>query len=345
MHAANASVRPAPDTDANLETRLAAASRPRLTRSVWELISSVPVFLGLWLLMYASLQISYLLVLLLAIPTAGFLLRTYIIFHDCAHGSFLRSSRANALLGGVLGLFVFTPFAKWRHDHAVHHATAGNLDRRGTGDVPTLTVDEYNHLPPRGRFWYRVTRHPVAMFGIGPIYSMLIMQRKVNPVDRPSIQRSVRRTNVALLLIVGALCWLLGWRNVLLVEAPLIFLGGGAGIWLFYVQHQFEQTSWKRSADWTYADAALSGSSFLALPGLLRFFTGNIGYHHIHHLSPRIPGYRLHRTHAENDALHTVPKVSLWDGIRAVRLKLWDEDTARLVTWAQLRHMTGPPPR
>jgi omega-6 fatty acid desaturase (delta-12 desaturase) len=291
--------------------------------------------------MYASLRVSYLLVLLLAIPTAGFLLRTYIIFHDCTHGSFFRSPRANALLGGVIGLMVFTPFAKWRHDHVVHHATAGNLDRRGIGDVPTMTLDEYNDLPPRGRFWYRLTRHPVAMFGIGPVYSMLIMQRKIDPWDRPRAQQSVRRTNVALVVIVAALCWLIGWRDFVLIETPLIVLGGGAGIWLFYVQHQFEQTSWHRSADWTYTDAALSGSSFLALPGLLRFFTGNIGYHHIHHLLPRIPGYRLHRAYRQDELLPSGPKLSFCDGLRAIRLKLWDEDNARLVTWAQRRRMLG----
>jgi acyl-lipid omega-6 desaturase (Delta-12 desaturase) len=310
-------------------------ARSHLGRSLVALLTSVVPFIGLWVLMYLSLQTSYLLTLALAVPTAGFLLRTYIIFHDCAHGSFLRGKRANAWLGGFLALLVFTPFAKWRHDHAVHHATAGDLDRRGRGDVPTMTVDEYNAEDRRGHFWYRLFRQPMVMFGIGPIYSMLIMQRKVDHTDRPRIQRSVRLTNLALVFIVGGLCYLIGWQALLLVETPLIALAGGAGIWLFYVQHQFDDVYWERTAQWNYADAALRGSSYLHLPKILQFFTGNIGLHHVHHLSPKIPGYYLQRAHDNNEIFHDVPKVSLWQGLRAVRFKLWDEEASCLVTWRE----------
>jgi omega-6 fatty acid desaturase (delta-12 desaturase) len=310
-------------------------ARPDLGRSLLALATSVVPFIGLWVLMYLALQVSYLLVLALAVPTAGFLLRTYILFHDCAHGSLLPGRRANAWLGAVLALIVFTPFAYWRHDHVVHHATGSDLDRRGIGDVPTLTVAEYNARSWRGRLAYRLFRNPMVLFGLGPIYSMLVMPRWVPRSARPRIRRSVWGTDLALALVVGGLCWLLGWRDFVLVEAPLIPLAGGVGIWLFYVQHQFEDTYWQRSAEWSYEDAALRGSSYLRLPKVLQFFTGNIGFHHVHHLSPKIPNYNLQRAHDETPIFHSVPRLSLWDGLRAVRLKLWDEDAARLVTWAE----------
>jgi len=294
-------------------------------------------FLILWALMYATLQVSYLLVLALAIPTAGFLVRTYILFHDCAHGSLLRGRRANAILGSVLALIVFTPFARWRHDHVVHHATAGDLDRRGVGDVPTLTVAEYNERSRTARLGYRLFRNPVVMFGVGPIFGMLVLPRWAARSASARIQRSVWRTNVALAVVIGGLCWLLGWREFLLVQVPLILLAGGTGIWLFYVQHQFEETYWERPEAWSYTDAALRGSSYLRLPKIVQFFTGNIGLHHVHHLNPKIPNYNLQRAQDESPIFRSVPRISFWDGLRAVRLKLWDEDTARLVTWAELR--------
>jgi omega-6 fatty acid desaturase (delta-12 desaturase) len=312
-------------------------AQPDLGRSLLSLATSVVPFIGLWVLMYLALQVSYLLVLVLAVPTAGFLLRTYILFHDCSHGSFLPGRRANAYLGAVLALIVFTPFALWRYEHAVHHATGSDLDRRGIGDVPTLTVAEYNARSWGGRLGYRLFRNPMIMFGLGPIFAMLLEPRWVNRSARPRIQRSVWGTNLAIALVVGGLCWLLGWRDFLLVEAPLVPLAGGVGIWLFYVQHQFADTYWRHSPEWSYTDAALRGSSYLRLPKVLQFFTGNIGLHHVHHLNPKIPNYNLQRTHDENPIFHSVPRVSLWDGLRATRLKLWDEDAGRLVTWAESR--------
>jgi len=316
---------------------LDAYARPDVWRSVFALATSVLPFVALWVLMYAALQVSYLLVLALAVPTAGFLMRSYILFHDCAHGSLLPGRRANEWLGSVIAVMVFTPFARWRHDHRVHHATAGDLDRRGVGDVPTLTVAEYQARSWRARLGYRLFRNPLVMFGIGPIYGMLVMPRWAARSAGSRIQRSVWRTNLALVLGVGALCWLVGWREFLLVQTPLVVLAGGTGIWLFYVQHQFEETYWERPQNWTYADAALRGSSFLRLPRILQFFTGSIGLHHIHHLNPRIPSYNLQRAQDECEIFQSVPRLSLFDGIRAVRLKLWDENAARLVTWAELK--------
>jgi omega-6 fatty acid desaturase (delta-12 desaturase) len=290
--------------------------------------------------MYLALDVSYLLTLALAIPAAGFLIRTFIVFHDCTHGSFLASKRANVWLGTTLGLFTFSTFACWRHAHLVHHATAGDLDRRGVGDVPTKTVVEYQALSPRGRLAYRLFRNPLVMFGIGPIFALVVQPRIVPRTARPRIKRSVRATNLVLVLLVGSLCWLIGWQNYLLVQLPTIMLAGATGIWMFYVQHQFDDVYWESGERWSYADAALRGSSYLKLPKVLRFFTGNIGLHHVHHLSARIPNYNLQRAHDENPIFHTAPTLSLADGIRAVRLKLYDEHRGRMVTFAQARDST-----
>jgi omega-6 fatty acid desaturase (delta-12 desaturase) len=318
---------------------LAPYARPHLGRSLLDIATSIVPYLALSVLMYLILDVSYLLVLALAIPAAGFLLRTYIVFHDCAHGSFLPSRRANAWLGVALGLVVFESFLSWRHSHAVHHATAGDLDRRGVGDVPTLTVAEYRASPWRRRLGYRLFRNPLVMFGIGPIYALVLQPRFVSRSSRPRVRHSVIGTNIALAVLVGALCWLVGWREYLLVQWPTVVLAGSAGVWLFYVQHQFEDTYWQAKGDWSYADAALRGSSYLRLPKVLQFFTGNIGLHHVHHLSARIPNYNLQRAHDENPIFHNVPTLSGWDGLRAVRLKLWDEDRGRLVTFRDARRL------
>jgi acyl-lipid omega-6 desaturase (Delta-12 desaturase) len=316
---------------------LAPYAQPHLGRSMRELATSVLPYLGLSVLMYLSLKVSYLLVLAIAVPAAGFLVRTFILFHDCSHGSLLRSKRANMWLGAVLGLFVYSPFLRWRHDHAIHHATSGDLDRRGGGDVHTLTVSEYQALSPRSRLLYRLFRNPLVMFGIGPIAALLVGPRIVSRDARPRMKRSVIGTNIVLAVVVAALCWLIGWQDFLLVQAPTVMLAGSAGIWLFYVQHQFEDAYWQESGGWSYADAALRGSSYLKLPKVLQFFSGNIGLHHVHHLNARIPNYNLQRAHDENPIFHSVPTLSFMDGMRAVRLKLWDERTGRMVGFAQAR--------
>lgn len=317
-------------------------AQPHLGRSLLGFVTSVVPYVALSVLMYLALNVSYLLTLALAIPTAGFLVRTFIVFHDCTHGSYLRSKRANMWLGRAVGLLVFSPFASWRHEHMVHHATAGDLDRRGGGDVATMTVAEYQALAWRERLAYRLFRNPFVMFGLGPIFALVVEPRLLSRSARPRIQRSVISTNLALAALVGALCWLMGWREYLLVQAPTVMLAGAAGIWLFYVQHQFENVYWENGERWSYADAALRGSSYLRLPKALQFFTGNIGLHHVHHMNTRIPNYNLQRAHDENQIFHGVPTLSCANGIRAVRLKLYDEDRGRLVTFAQARESPGP---
>jgi omega-6 fatty acid desaturase (delta-12 desaturase) len=317
---------------------LAPYARPRLDRSLLDLATSVLPYLALSVAMYLVVGVSHVLVLVIAIPAAGFLVRTFVVFHDCSHGSFLPSKRANAWLGVALGLLVYSPFLRWRHDHAIHHATSGDLDRRGGGDVRTLTVAEYRALPWTGRLGYRLFRNPLVMFGIGPIVALLVGPRLVARGARPRMRRSVIATNIVLGVAIGALCWAMGWRDFLLVQGPTIMLAGSVGIWLFYVQHQFEDAYWQGTGSWSYANAALRGSSYLKLGKVLQFFSGNIGLHHVHHLSAGIPNYNLQRAHDENPMFHDVPTLSLWDALRAVRLKLWDEERGRLVTFAQATH-------
>jgi acyl-lipid omega-6 desaturase (Delta-12 desaturase) len=327
-----------PTSDRRLgHEELAAYARPCVRRSVLDIITSVVPYLAVSVLMYFTLHVSYLLSLALVFPAAGFLVRTFVVFHDCAHGSLLPSKRANRYVGRFAGLFVMSPYQRWRHDHAIHHATSGDLERRGVGDIVTLTVDEYRARSWRGRLAYRAIRNPIVMFGLGPIIAMMVGPRIATRSQRPRLRHSVFGTDLALVTVIGGLCWLIGWQRFLLVWAPAAMLAGSIGIWLFYVQHQFEDAYWQSAADWTYSDAALRGSSYLKLPRVLQFFTGNIGLHHVHHLNARIPNYNLQRAHDENAIFHHVPTLSLWDGLRSVRLKLWDDEHGKLVTFAQER--------
>jgi omega-6 fatty acid desaturase (delta-12 desaturase) len=331
---------PAPATETSdrlLRELVAPYAKAHDGRAMWTLATSVVPYLALSFAMYLALSVSDLLVVALAVPTAAFLVRTFIVFHDCSHGSFVKSKRLNAWIGMATGLLLYSPFLRWKHDHAVHHATSGDLERRGVGDVRTLTVGEYAALSPRGRLGYRLLRNPLVMFGIGPIVAMMIGPRIVAKGARPRMRRSVLWTNLALALLVGGVCWLIGWQDYLVVCGLPALLAGSAGIWLFYVQHQFEDAYWENGESWSYADAALKGSSFLKLPRVLQFCSGNIGYHHVHHLSARIPNYNLQRAHDENPMLQAVPTLSLWDGARAVTLKLWDEDAKRLVSFGHVR--------
>jgi omega-6 fatty acid desaturase (delta-12 desaturase) len=319
-------------------------TQPRLARSLLDVATSVVPYVALSIVMFLTIATLPVLTLVLIVPAAGFLVRTFVVFHDCAHGSLLPSKRANRYLGRVLGLFVLSPFARWRHDHAVHHGSSGDLDRRGVGDIVTLTISEYQQRSWRGRLAYSMIRNPLVMFGIGPIMAMIIGPRIATRSQRPRLRNSVFATDVVLVAVAVGLCWLVGWKDLLLVWAPAAMLAGSIGIWLFYVQHQFEAAYWRHGDDWSYTDAALRGSSYLRLPRILQFFTGNIGLHHVHHLNARIPNYNLQRAHDENPALQDVPTLSFLDGLRAVRLKLWDEDRGRLVTFMQARSLSVAAP-
>jgi omega-6 fatty acid desaturase (delta-12 desaturase) len=315
-------------------------------RAGLDLVTSAIAYVALMIVMYLTLGVSVWLTLALAIPTAGFLLRTFIVFHDCAHGSFLTSRRANLWLGRITGLLVFQPFANWRHNHAVHHGSSGDLDRRGTGDVETLTVAEYMARPWKGRLAYRMFRSPAVMLGIGPVWSLMIGPRIWSRRMRPRQRHSVWLTNVALALLIGATIWAVGPGAWLLVQMPVAIIAGVVGVFLFYVQHQFEDAYWETGERWSYADAALKGSSYMKMPKLLQFFTGNIGLHHVHHLSAKIPNYNLQRAHDEIPIFSEVPVLGFGEALHSLRLKLIDPAGGRLLTWRQARElMTQQPDR
>ena len=322
---------------------LAEFAKPQWPLALRDLATSVLPYLALWVAMYLALDASYWLVLALSIPAAGFLVRTFIVFHDCTHGSFMPSREVNNWVGRACGVLVFAPFRSWQHSHARHHASAGDLDRRGEGDVPTYTVAEYRAMTWIQRTGYRLFRNPLVMFGLGPVFAMMITPRFVSRSARPRMNNSVMLTNLALTVVVGTMFFLIGWQAFLAIEMPTAVLAGTVGVWLFYVQHQFEDVYWESADQWSYADAALRGSSYLKLPKVLQFFTGNIGLHHVHHLSARVPNYNLQRAHDENPIFHDVPVLSLWDGLQCVRLKLWDEDSSRLVGWREIRAWSQHP--
>jgi acyl-lipid omega-6 desaturase (Delta-12 desaturase) len=313
---------------------LAPYATPDTRRGLADVATSVVPYLLLTALMYVADGVSVPLVIALTVPAAGFLMRTFIVFHDCAHGSFLPSRRANTWLGVACGLLVYSPFHSWRHEHAVHHATAGDLDRRGMGDIDTLTVAEYGALTRPRRIGYRLMRNPLVMLGFGPLWALILEPRLVPGWARKRFARKIIATDVVLLALLGGLCALTGWRAVLLVQLVPAMLAGATGIWMFYVQHQFEGVYWERTEAWTYAASALQGSSHLRLPRLLQFFTGNIGLHHVHHLHARIPNYNLQRAHDENSVFRDARELGLRDAVSALRLKLYDERDRRLVTFA-----------
>ncbi len=311
-------------------------ARPDLRRSLWMVVNTLAPFFGLWILMILSVQVSYWLTLLLAIPTAGFMVRTFIIFHDCGHGSFFKSRKANDVLGIITGIINFTPYYRWRHEHAIHHATSGDLDRRGIGDVYTMTVKEYFEAPWWKKVGYRVFRHPLAMFLVGPILVFVLIQRFPGPNLGKRELASVWWTNLALVTIIGLLCWGIGWQTYLLVQLPVMILAMAVGVWLFYVQHNFDPAYWEHQDQWEFAKAGLDGSSFYKLPAVLQWFTGNIGFHHIHHLSPKIPNYKLPECHKDNSIFHVKPMTLLFS-LKSLRLRLWDEEKRIMVGWKALK--------
>lgn len=303
---------------------------PDLNHSLWQITTSIVPYILLWAAMVFSLSISYWLTLLLAIPTAGFMVRIFIIFHDCGHGSFFESRKANDMLGILTGLLTFTPYYEWRHSHAIHHATAGNLDRRGIGDVQTLTVAEYIALPWWKKAGYRIMRNPLVMFTIGSFLVFAVGHRFPRKGFGKRERFSVIWTNLALAVIIAGLMLWIGWQAFLLVQVPILFLAASAGVWLFYVQHNFEGTYWVRKDKWDFVKTGLQGSSYYQLPAILQWFSGNIGFHHIHHLAPRVPNYMLPKCHAEN-RLFQVKPLTIRSSLRSLRLRLWDEDAGVMV--------------
>lgn len=309
---------------------------PETWRSLWQILDSVIPFLILWYLTYRSLEIGYWLTLLLCVFTAGFMVRTFIIFHDCCHGSFFKTVKANDRLGLLLGVLMFTPYYEWKHSHAIHHATAGDLDRRGIGDVLTLTVDDYLALPWWKKIGYRIMRNPLIMFTVGSFLVFALFQRFARPGTGKRERNSVVWTNLALAALIGWLMLMIGWKAFLLVQIPVLFMACSAGVWLFYVQHNFDGTYWERHDKWEYLKACLSGSSFYKLPAILNWFTGSIGFHHIHHLGPKIPNYKLARCYQENPMFQIRP-LTIRRSLKSLFYRLWDEKRKVLVGFSVLK--------
>ena len=318
---------------------LSSYARPSVFRSCFQLVNTFVPFCLLWYVMWRSLDYPYWTTLLLAIPTSFLMMRLFIIQHDCGHGSFFGSRRANNSVGFALGVLSLMPYEYWRRTHAIHHATHGDLERRGFGDIDTRTVREYLALSRGKRIGYRLVRNPFVLLAFGPIYQFMLKHRL--PLDLPRSWKrewkSIHMTNLALLAITLVMWQTIGLIPFLLVQLPIFLISGSLGIWMFYVQHQFEGAYWEEGEDWSFHAAAMEGSSYYDLPAVLHWLTGNIGVHHVHHLCCHIPNYRLLRCVAENPELEEVPRLTLWKSLGCLRLKLWDEDLRRLVSFTELR--------
>jgi omega-6 fatty acid desaturase (delta-12 desaturase) len=318
---------------------LAKYQQPNLRKAVWQLTSTLVPYVALWAGMYWIMRLGYpyWITLALSVVGGGLLIRIFILFHDCCHGSFFASRRANRIWGYVCGILTFTPYEEWRHTHAIHHATASDLDRRGTGDVWTMTVDEYQAAPRLQRLAYRLFRHPLVLFGLGPVGVFLLAHRLPRRGSRKYERYSVWFTNLALLAIILLASLTIGLGTYVAIQLPILAIGGAAGIWLFYVQHQFEGVYWARYGEWSPTKAALQGSSYYKLPKVLQWFTGSIGLHHIHHARPRIPNYSLQRCYEEVPELQLVESLALRTSLRSLQLRLWDERQQKLVSFRSLR--------
>ena len=320
-------------------TTLSPFRQPSLWRASWQTATTLGGYALVWYGMFLSLSVSWWLIVPLAVLAGGLLVRIFIILHDCGHGSFFRSKRANDFWGFVCGVLTFTPYYRWRWQHARHHASSGNLDRRGIGDIWTLTVQEYLDASRWQRLAYRVARNPAALLIVGPLLQILVIERipSASASGRARERHSVWWVNLAILVVAAGLGSLFGWGNYLLIQLIIVLVGGSAGIWLFYVQHQFDGTYWARSRNWDYVTAALQGSSYYKLPRVLQWFSGNIGFHHIHHLNPSIPNYHLERCHRSNPRFDEVQALTLRASLKTLCYRLWDESGQRLISFCQLR--------
>ncbi|CAM3714583.1 fatty acid desaturase [Mesobacillus zeae] len=324
----------------NLRKQVAPYEKSNTKDSIWQVINTLGPFFLLWYLAYKSLSVSYILTLALGIVAAGLVIRTFIIFHDCTHHSFFKNRTANKVLGTITGILTFFPYSQWGHEHSVHHATSSNLDKRGTGDIWMMTVDEYLASPGWKRLAYRIYRNPIVMFGIGPIYVVLLSNRFNRKGARMKERLNTYLTNVGMVLLILLLVSAIGWEAFLLVEVPIFLVSGSLGIWLFYVQHTFEDSYFEEDKEWEYVKAAVEGSSFYKLPKVLQWVTGNIGFHHVHHLSPRVPNYKLEEAHKNSVPLQNVPTITLKTSLTSLKFRLWDEQNKKFVGYKAVKTMS-----
>ena len=310
---------------------------PNWKKSWLQIINSVLPYFLIWALIGFFGHLSPLVPLILGIIAAGFMSRSFIIFHDCAHGSFFKSAKMNKIVGSMLCTITFTPFYKWRKEHIYHHSSVGNLDERGVGDIDTLTVEEYKKLTPFKKFTYRVYRHPVFLFFIASFILFAIKNRFGGGSMKPKERLKVIQANLAIIGVAGILIYFVGWQNYLIAQLTILYISSSAGIWLFYVQHQYEDVIWTRKEDWDHTKLSLYGSSFFKLPRLFQWFSGNIGFHHIHHLSPKIPNYNLEKCHYENEVFQEIKPLTFLSSFKTWKLRLWDEEKQMLVGFSALK--------
>lgn len=316
---------------------------PSRWRAAWQMANTLGAYALTWTLIYFAVTISWWLAAPLAVLAAGFVVRIFIIFHDCGHGSFFKSRRANDIVGFITGVLTLTPYYHWRWEHNIHHASSGHLDKRGTGDILTLTVQEYLESSRWKRFSYRLARNPFILFIVAPLYLFLIRQRFPSAKANKRERHSVYWMNLAIFGLATGLTLIFGLKTYLLIQLIITGTAGAAGVWLFYVQHQFDGVYWERGEDWDYTKAALEGSSFYKLPKVLQWFSGNIGYHHIHHLSARIPNYNLERCHKAHPLFQAVKPITFFQSFRSLTFRLWDEQRRKLVSFRHLRTLQAQP--
>lgn len=331
--------RPDDVTIHSMRQTLAAYARADSRQAVLQLVNTLVPYTALWVVLVYLADRGYPIaaILPLIFLASLFLVRIFIIFHDCSHNSFFPSRRANTVLGYVTGILTFTPFTYWQHNHLVHHGSYADLDRRGVGDVWTLTVEEYLASPRKTQLAYRLYRSPLVFLGIGPGYSFLIAQRLVRLWDGKKERHSARVTNLAIVAVVSAAGLVMGFRTYLLIQLPIILIGGALGVWLFYVQHQFDGVYWSRHENWDPVKAALHGSSYYKLPKVLQWFSGNIGLHPVHHLLPRIPNYRLQESLDASSVMQMMKPLTIRKSLRSFSLNLWDEKQQKLVSFRSLK--------
>jgi omega-6 fatty acid desaturase (delta-12 desaturase) len=317
-------------------TIISGYNRPEKLKSWWQIINSAGPYIILWVLMVKTINISYWLTLLLTVLAAGFMVRIFIIFHDCGHGSFFKSQKMNKIIGIITGIFVFTPYHKWHRAHKIHHQTVGNLDKRGIGDVKTLTVEEYSKLTVWKKVSYRFYRNPFFLFGIAPILLFVIQHRFTEGYMTLREKIYVHLTTLALIGIITIIVMLVGWKTYLLIQLPILYVATVHGVWLFYVQHQYRDVLWEGESEWDYKTTALYGSSWFKLPPVLNWFTGSIGYHHIHHLSPMVPNYNLKKCHYENTLFHSVKPITFFSAFESLFLRLYDVKKKRMIRFSEI---------
>ena len=327
----------------SLKKNVAPYEKIDMKSSIRQIINTLVPLVLLWYAAYLSLSVSYWLTIPIAIVASGFVIRTFIIFHDCCHQSFFKSRLANDILGTITGVITLVPYQQWKNSHSIHHATSSNLDKRGTGDMWVLTIDEYAAAPLMKRIAYRIYRNPFVMLGLGPIFIFLFSYRFNRKGAKRKERISTYVTNVSIVALYALLCWAIGWQAFVMVQGPIFFLSGMLGIWLFYVQHQFEDSYFENEDEWSYVKAAVEGSSYYKLPKILQWVTGNIGFHHVHHLSPKVPNYNLEKAHNATPPLQKATTITIGTSLKSLRFRLWDEQNKTFVGFKDIKHVLRKP--